>query len=249
MRTLHANESYGVEMSLLWMLLITLCILQTSVLFTTIYLHRALCHRGLELHPAAAFLMHLELAVFTGIVPRDWIAVHRKHHHFSDREGDPHSPYLFGLWKVLFGNYFYYNKELRNKATVAKYTPDYKPDLLDRIPHFRIGAWAGFGVFVLMFGWMWGAAAWAFHGAMYILLNSSINSICHMVGYRNYDNLATNVRWIAWMTGGEGLHNNHHEFPTSAKFATGRWEFDPAWPVICLLQAVGLARVKQPVLA
>ena len=202
-----------------------------------------------KLHPAASFLMHLELAIFTGIVPRDWIAVHRKHHHFSDREGDPHSPYLLGLWTVLFGNYFYYNKELRNKTTVTKYTPDYKPDVLDRIPHFRIGAWAGFAIFVLMFGWMWGAAAWAFHGAMYILLNSSINSVCHMVGYRNYDNLATNVRWIAWITGGEGLHNNHHEFPSSAKFATRRWEFDPAWPVICLLQALGLARVRQPALS
>ncbi len=234
-------------MSFWWMLLITICILQTSVLFTTIYLHRALCHRGLELSPVVGTLMHLELALFTGIVPRDWVAVHRKHHHFSDREGDPHSPYLLGMWKVLFGNYFYYNKELKNKATVVKYTPDYKPDLLDRIP--RIGAWAGLILFMLMFGWAWGAAAWAFHGLAYILLNSSINSLCHMVGYRNYDNLATNIPMIAWLTGGEGLHNNHHEFPSSAKFATKRSEFDPAWPVIRLLERLGLARVKPPTLA
>jgi len=234
-------------MSFWWMLLITICILQTSVLFTTIYLHRALCHRGLELSPVVGTLMHLELALFTGIVPRDWVAVHRKHHHFSDREGDPHSPYLLGMWKVLFGNYFYYNKELKNKATVVKYTPDYKPDLLDRIP--RIGAWAGLILFMLMFGWAWGAAAWAFHGLAYILLNSSINSLCHMVGYRNYDNLATNIPVIAWLTGGEGLHNNHHEFPSSAKFATKRSEFDPAWPVIRLLESLGLARVKPQTLA
>lgn len=226
------------------MLLITVAILQTSVFFTTIYLHRALCHRGLDLHPAVAAMMHLELALFTGIVPREWIAVHRKHHHFSDRDGDPHSPYVFGLWKVLFGNYFYYNKELENKTTISKYTPDYKPDLLDRIP--RIGAWAGLMIFMLMFGWAWGAAAWAFHGLAYILLNSSINSLCHMVGYRNYDNLATNIRVIAFLTGGEGLHNNHHQFPSSAKFAQKKTEFDPAWPLIRLLEALRLARVKLP---
>jgi stearoyl-CoA desaturase (delta-9 desaturase) len=236
-------------MSFLWMSVITLVILQASVFCTTIYLHRALCHRGVELHPVVGFLMHLELALFTGIVPRDWVAVHRKHHHFSDREGDPHSPYLLGLWSVLFGNYFYYNRELKNKTMVVKYTPDYKPDLLDRIPMIRIGAWSGFLIFVLMFGWAWGAAAWAFHGAAYILLNSSINSLCHMVGYRNYDNLATNIRVIALMTGGEGLHNNHHEFPSSAKFATRRSEFDPAWPVIRLLETLGLARVKPEPLA
>jgi len=235
-------------MSLLWMSVITLVILQMSVFFTTIYLHRALCHRGLELHPAVATLMHLELALFTGIVPREWIAVHRKHHHFSDREGDPHSPYLLGLWNVLFGNYFLYNRELKDKTTIVKYTPDYKPDLLDRIPVIRIGAWAGFLIFVLMFGWAWGAAAWAVHGLLYILLNSSINSLCHMVGYRNYDNLATNIQIIALLTGGEGLHNNHHEFPSSAKFATKRSEFDPAWPMIRLLESLGLARVKpQPI--
>src|SRR5215472_13440172 len=85
-------------MSLLWMAIITLVVLQASVFFTTIYLHRCKTHRGLELHPAVALLMHLELTLFTGIVPRQWAAVHRKHHHFSDKEGDPHSPYLYGLW-------------------------------------------------------------------------------------------------------------------------------------------------------
>ena len=93
-------------MPFLWMLSITVCILQVSVFVTTIYLHRSMCHRGLDLHPLVGSLMHLELSLFTGIVPRDWVAVHRKHHHFSDREGDPHSPYREGLWKVFFGNYF-----------------------------------------------------------------------------------------------------------------------------------------------
>ena len=232
-------------MSLLWMCVITLGILQMSVFFTTIYLHRCLTHRGLELHPAIAFLMHLELTLFTGIVPRQWVAVHRKHHQFSDKEGDPHSPYLFGLWKVLFGNYFYYRKEAASAAMVRKYTPDYRTDLVDRIPFASLGVLAGLGIFVLMFGLAWGAAAWAVHSVLYVLLNSMINSVCHMIGYRNYDNTATNLQWVAFLTGGEGLHNNHHEYPTSARFAHKGLEIDPAWPVIHVLERLGLAKVKR----
>ncbi len=231
-------------MSFLWMLLITLGILQVSVMFTTIYLHRTLTHRGLEVHPALACLMHLELALFTGIVPREWVAVHRKHHHFSDEEGDPHSPYLHGLWKVFFGNFLYYRQEAANPQTVEKYTKDYKPTLIDRIPGNAYGVLSGLAIFIAMFGWGWGPAAWGFHAVAYILLNSTINSVCHMVGYRNYANLATNLKWVAWLTGGEGLHNNHHEYPTSALFAMKAGEIDPAWPVIRLMETLGLAKIK-----
>lgn len=235
-------------MSLLWMSVITLAILQTSVFFTTIYLHRCKTHRGLDLHPAVGLLMHLELALFTGIVPRQWVAVHRKHHHFSDKEGDPHSPYLFGMWTVLFGNYFFYRKVAKDAEAVRKYTPDWKNDLLDRIPGLEFGSMLGLAIFMLAFGVWWGLAAWVTHVVLYIFLNSSINSVCHMVGYRNFDNLATNLQSIALLTAGEGLHNNHHEFPSSARFAHRRGEIDLAWPVIRLLEVCGLAHVKpQPI--
>jgi hypothetical protein len=97
-----------------------------------------------------------------------------------------------------------------------------------------------------MFGWLWGAVALLFHMVAYVLLNSSVNSFCHMIGYRNYDNTATNLRLVAWLTGGEGLHNNHHEHPSAAKFSRKfrRKEFDPAWPLIRLLECCGLARVR-----
>ncbi len=231
-------------MSPFLMFLITLGILQTSVLLTTIYLHRHLTHRGLDIHPALALVMHLELALFTGIMPREWVAVHRKHHQFSDKEGDPHSPYLYGMWNVLFGNFFYYRTATKDAAMVAKYAPDYRPDILDRLPFIKFGVLGGLAIFMLMFGWMWGFFAWGFHVIFYILLNSAINSICHMVGYRNYDNLATNLQSVAFLTGGEGLHNNHHQYPTSARFAHEAGEIDPAWPVICLLESIGLAKVK-----
>ncbi len=230
-------------MPFVWMLLITVVILQISVLSTTIYLHRTLAHKGLEVHPAAALAMHLHLGLFTGIVPREWVAVHRKHHSFSDEEGDPHSPYIYGLWKVFFGNAIYYRRETHDQAMVRKYTMDLQDNVLDRMPLFGFAILGGLGIFMLMFGWAWGLAAWLFHAVTYILLNSSINSICHMIGYRNFNNKATNLRSIAWLTGGEGLHNNHHEYPGSARFSMRPGEFDPAWVVIRLMGSVGLARV------
>ena len=232
-------------MSFLWMAIITVAILQASVFFTTIYLHRAKTHRGLELHPIIGFLMHLELSLFTGIVPREWVAVHRKHHHFSDKEGDPHSPYLRGLWTVLFGNFFLYRKEAANAETIRKYTPEWKNDPLDKLSILKYGSLGGLAIFMLLFGWAWGAAAWFAHVVLYIFLNSSINSVCHMVGYRNFDNTATNLQWIAFLTGGEGLHNNHHEYPSSARFSLRGREIDPAWPVIRLLEVCGLAKVNR----
>ena len=234
-------------MSLIWMAVITFVILQMSVFITTIYLHRAITHRGVELHPVVVFLMHLELMLFTGIVPRQWAAVHRKHHHHSDEEGDPHSPRVLGLWTVLLGNYFLYRKEANNPATVRKYTPDYHCDPIDRLPIFvqNYGIFIGLAIFMLLFGWAWGLAAWLVNMLLYVLLNSSINSLCHMIGYRNFDNLATNITIVALFTGGEGLHNNHHEFPTSARFAMRGKEIDLAWPVIRLLERCGLARINR----
>jgi stearoyl-CoA desaturase (delta-9 desaturase) len=232
-------------MSLLWMSVITVVILQISVFFTTIYLHRAKTHKGLQLNPVVGFIMHLELSLFTGVVPRQWAAVHRKHHHFSDVEGDPHSPYLEGMWRVLFGNYFMYQKEARNPETVRKYTPDWKEDALDKIPAMHYAWLGGVGIFMLMFGVWQGAVAWIVHAILYVLLNSSINSVCHMVGYRNFQNKATNLQSIAFLTAGEGLHNNHHEFPTSARFAWRRWEIDPAWILIRLLERFHLATVAR----
>ena len=231
-------------MNLLWMALITAGILQMSVFFTTIYLHRCITHRGVDLHPLVRNFMHLELALFTGVVPREWAAVHRKHHHFSDKEGDPHSPYIFGLWHVFFGNFFYYRREKSDPVTIRKYTPDYRPDAIDRIPLIQYGVLGGLVLFMLMFGWAWGLAAWFVHILGYIFLNAMINSLCHMIGYRNFDNKATNLKWVAFLTAGEGLHNNHHEYPSSALFALRGREIDPAWLIIRLLESVGLAHVR-----
>jgi stearoyl-CoA desaturase (delta-9 desaturase) len=231
-------------MNFLWMAAVTLLILQLSAFCTTIYLHRCKTHKALELHPVVGLLMHLHLCLFTGVIPRQWVAVHRKHHHFSDKPGDPHSPYLYGLWTVLFGNYFLYKKEAGNPEVTRKYTPDWNDDVLDKIPHLQWAAFGGLGIFMLLFGIGWGAVAWVTHVVVYVLANATINSVCHMIGYRNFENEATNLQWVAWFTAGEGLHNNHHEHPTSARFSVRHREKDPAWPVIWLLARLRLAKVK-----
>jgi stearoyl-CoA desaturase (delta-9 desaturase) len=244
----------------LWCLLAAFVIAQISSFCTTIYLHRAMTHQSLILHPVVGNLMHLWLIVCTGIVPREWAAVHRKHHRFSDEEGDPHSPYIEGLWKVLFLNVVMYRRETRNPDTIATFTPNWKNDLIDKIPNQGlVGPLFGISLLACSFGWLFGTSfglgavlgvATAFVNAgMYIFLNSMINSVCHKVGYRNFDNKATNLQWVAMITAGEGLHNNHHEFPMSATMKARRREFDPAWPVIRLLEKMNLAEYKRSGLA
>jgi stearoyl-CoA desaturase (delta-9 desaturase) len=244
--------------TILWALAATFCLAQISNFCTTIYLHRAVTHQGLKLHPLVAFLMHLELFLATGIVPREWAAVHRKHHHFSDREGDPHSPYLEGLWKVLFLNVLMYRREIRNPETIRKYTPNWRPDLIDRIPH-AVGPALGIGLLALAYasldhlsfwtGALMGVASWFLHAGLYVFLNAMVNSVCHKIGYRNFDNMATNLQWVAWITAGEGLHNNHHQFPASARMKAFDGETDPAWLIIRLLEKLRLAGYNEAALA
>jgi stearoyl-CoA desaturase (delta-9 desaturase) len=226
---------------------------QLSTYATTIYLHRCLTHRGLYLHPIAAFPMRLQLWWATGIVPKEWVAVHRKHHRYTDVEGDPHSPVLKGLWKILLGNAFYYARETRNKETLSSFAPDIGNGWLDRYLFRFGGTGLIFGTLFFMavfwllsgslfWGFMIGGVAFLVQAVLYILNNSLINGAGHAIGYKNFDNTATNMWFIALITGGEGLHNNHHEYPTSACFSVKRSEIDLGWPVIKVLSWIKLAR-------
>jgi stearoyl-CoA desaturase (delta-9 desaturase) len=235
-----------VLVSFLIALLVSSIVTQITVFCTTIYLHRAMTHRSIVLHPAVAFLFRLSLWLTTGLVVREWVAVHRKHHAFTDEEGDPHSPHLEGFWSVQLGNVFHYVSELKTTPDIVqKYAKDLKPDMWDRVLFDKglLGLLIGIVLLCLTLGIGWGLFAAGFHAFMYVfVLSASINGLCHYKGYRNFENTATNIRFIAWLTGGEGLHNNHHGFPRSPKFSFRRGEFDPAWPVIRLLTALRLAR-------
>ncbi len=239
----------------LWALIYAIVIFQLSSLATTIYLHRAATHRALDLHPAIELAMRIELWLFTGIVTREWVAVHRKHHHHTDVLGDPHSPVLEGLWAILLANAWYYKRETRNPETLQRYARDIPQRWFDRWMLDRGGWGIALGA-ALTCGLMsllgarplaalaWGLSAYLLQGLLYIFANALINGACHAIGYRNFQNPATNLRWVAWLSAGEGLHNNHHQFPSSGKLSLHRSEVDPAWPVIRLLRRLSLARVR-----
>jgi stearoyl-CoA desaturase (delta-9 desaturase) len=230
--------------SLLLTLVVAAVLIQVAVFGTTIYLHRAATHRALTLHPAVAWLFRCSLWLTTGLSTREWVAVHRKHHAFTDEEGDPHSPLLKGFWSVQLGNVYYYVRESRNPEVLERYARDIKDDWWERtfFQHGLLGLGIGIASLCWFMGVWWGLLAGGIHATMYIfVLSSSINGLCHKVGYRNFDNTATNLQSIAFLTGGEGLHNNHHAHPRSPKFSFRQSEFDPAWPLIRLLIALGLA--------
>jgi stearoyl-CoA desaturase (delta-9 desaturase) len=236
--------------SLLISLLVSALVIQIAVFSTTIYLHRAVTHRAIVLNPAVAWAFRFALWLTTGIVTREWVAVHRKHHAFTDEEGDPHSPKLAGFWSVQLGNIFHYVRELRDDEVVRKYARDVRPDVWDRFlfDYGSVGLLIGIAILCAMLGVWWGLLAAAVHAVMYVfVLSSSINGLCHHVGYKNFENTATNQRLLAIVTGGEGLHNNHHGFPRSPKFSVRRSEFDPAWPVIKLLTALKLAQPSKTI--
>jgi stearoyl-CoA desaturase (delta-9 desaturase) len=230
--------------SLVISLVAAIVLIQVAVFGTTIYLHRTATHRALVLHPAVAWMFRFSLWLTTGLSTKEWVAVHRKHHAFTDEEGDPHSPHLMGFWSVQLGNVFHYLKEAKNQDVVERYAKDIKDDWWERALFQR--GWLGLTIGIVslcsILGIGWGLLAASIHATMYVfVLSSSINGLCHAVGYKNFDNTATNLRFLALLTGGEGLHNNHHGFPRSPKFSWRASEIDPAWPIIKLLIALHLA--------
>jgi stearoyl-CoA desaturase (delta-9 desaturase) len=237
-------EAFSFSVGQLWIALACVfATVQVASVCTTVYLHRALSHRAVTLSRPVAILMRFGIWITTGIDPREWAAVHRKHHRFADAEGDPHSPYVHGFWQIQLFNYSYYRREAANPETVERYTKDIARDgwdaLFDR-------TWLGLGLFLALwiaaFGPLLGTIAMGLHVGLYIFLNASINGAAHWIGYQRFKNSARNMWLLALLTGGEGLHNNHHEFPGSSRFSHRWWEIDLGWYVIAGLRAFGLAR-------
>jgi len=236
--------------------LVGLALAEVATLITTIYLHRVLSHKSIRLHPAVTMFMRFGTWMLTSISPREWVAVHRKHHNFSDVEGDPHSPHIEGYWQIMIGNVYYYRREANNDNTLEKYASDLSFDRLDKM--FLRNGTLGFSltgvILVVLFGvfgpgWGIGAGltALATLAVVYLLLNAAINGAGHTFGYKSFENDATNLKLLALITFGEGLHNNHHARPASPKLSAFSGEFDPAWPVIRLLEKLGLAEILSKV--
>lgn len=225
--------------------LVGLGLAEVATLITTIYLHRVLSHKSIRLHPALTITMRFGTWMLTSISPREWVAVHRKHHNFSDVEGDPHSPHIEGYWQIMLANVYYYRREANKDDTLEKYAADLPFDRLDLLL-LRRGT-LGFGLtgvlLVLIMGLGPGLLALATLAVVYLALNAAINGAGHTFGYKSFANDATNLRFLALITFGEGLHNNHHARPASPKLSAFRGELDPAWPVIRLLEKLRLAEV------
>jgi len=225
--------------------LVGLVLAEVATLITTVYLHRVLSHKSMRLHPALTLFMRFGTWMLTSISPREWVAVHRKHHNFSDVEGDPHSPHIEGYWKIMLANVYYYRREADNDDTLQKYAADLPYDRLDSMLLKRgtLGVGLTGLILVLLMGFAPGLVALFTLAAVYLVLNAAINGAGHTFGYKSFENDATNLKLLALITFGEGLHNNHHARPASPKLSAFRGEFDPAWPFIRVLVALRLAEV------
>jgi stearoyl-CoA desaturase (delta-9 desaturase) len=232
---------------LLVALAVGFAVAQLATLVTTVYLHRALAHKALRFTGKASFACRLLTWVTTGIKPREWVAVHRRHHAFTDEAGDPHSPLQLGWLRVQLTNAVLYRRCARDGVTVPRYARDLPADRWDRVlfDHALLGLAIGIALLVVVLGPLAGAIAAVFHAVSYLGLNAAINAVTHTFGRRPYENSATNLQWLALMTAGEGLHNNHHAAPTMAKLSHQPGEIDPAWPVIRLLRRMRLATLRE----
>jgi stearoyl-CoA desaturase (delta-9 desaturase) len=222
-----------------------------TIAAVTIYLHRCQAHRALELHPVVSHFFRFWLWLTTGMVTKEWAAIHRKHHAKCETAEDPHSPQIYGINRVLWGGVFLYVKESHNKDTLERYghgTPD---DWMERnvyTPRSVWGLWLMGAVNIALFGVVPG---------MLILLTQIIwipfwaagviNGVGHWFGYRSYDVADASTNIVPWgiLIGGEELHNNHHAFASSARLSSKWYEFDLGWMYIRLLEIFGLATVKK----
>lgn len=221
---------------------------QVAIFLTTVFLHRTLSHRAITMSPGLRFACRFLTWVSTGVRPRQWVGVHRKHHAFTDVQGDPHSPFIEGFLTVQMANVKLYRKTARDGVTVAKYARDLPADRWDKLlfDHAIIGL--GLGVAGLYFAlgqdWAMAAVAAGVHTVSYLALNSAVNAVGHTFGRRPFRGLATNSQWLAWLTAGEGLHSNHHAAPTSARLSFRRREIDPGWWFVAAAQRVKWLTVR-----
>src|SRR5579871_2117052 len=247
------NALFGGVFHLPWwgVALVALGLTHITIASVTIFLHRHQAHRALDLHPIPAHFFRFWLWLTTGMVTREWVAIHRKHHAFVETENDPHSPQIHGINGVLFGGVFLYVKEAYNQETLSRYSHGTPDDWMERkvyTPHTFMGltlmglinlALFGIvpGIVILLIQIVW-IPFWA---------AGVINGIGHYWGYRTFacEDCSRNI--VPWgiLIGGEELHNNHHAFASSAKLSNRWYEFDIGWMYIRMLEMAGLARVKK----
>lgn len=238
------------QMSWWQVALITLGLTHITIVSVTVFLHRSQAHRGLDLHPAAMHFFRFWLWATTGMVTKEWVSIHRKHHAYVEREGDPHSPLVYGIGKVFFRGAELYRYEAANAETLKRFghgTPD---DWLERnlyTRHSSLGILIMLGIDLALFGVL-GVTVWAIQMAWIPFWAAGVvNGLGHYIGYRNYSSpdTSTNVFPLGIIIGGEELHNNHHAHGTSCRFSAKWWEFDVGWLYIRILAFFKLATIRR----
>jgi stearoyl-CoA desaturase (delta-9 desaturase) len=229
---------------------ITLALTHITIASVTIFLHRHQAHRALTLHPVVSHFFRFWLWLTTGMVTREWAAIHRKHHAKCERADDPHSPQQVGIAKVLFGGAWLYRNEAANQETIEAFghgTPD---DWIEHSIYSRhrfLGIGVMFVIDVVLFGAA-GAVIWLVQMAWIPFWAAGvINGIGHYWGYRNFETADASRNIVPWgiIIGGEELHNNHHAYGVSARLSNKWWEFDIGWLYIRTLELLGLAKVRR----
>ncbi len=221
-----------------------------TIASVTIYLHRHQAHRAMDLHAAPAHFFRFWLWLGTGQVTKEWVSIHRKHHAKCETMEDPHSPQAHGIKTVFWKGAELYRAESKNKETISKFGHGTPNDWIERNLYTRF-SWQGVGLMLVLNLALFGAAGlavWALQMAWIpVTAAGIINGIGHYWGYRNFEapDASTNISPWGIMIGGEELHNNHHTYPTSAKFSVKPYEFDIGWVYIRALEKVGLATVKK----
>jgi stearoyl-CoA desaturase (delta-9 desaturase) len=230
-------------------ILYTLIVTHITIACVTMFLHRSQAHRGVEFHPIVSHFMRLWLWMTTGQITKQWVAVHRKHHRFTEAEGDPHSPHVFGFWRVLFKGAFLYHSASKDSAMVQQYGAGTPDDWIEQnvyTKHSRVGIMLMLLIDILLFGWM-GFVVWGIQMIWIPFWAAGvINGLGHWRGYRNGETKDQSRNIMPWgiLIGGECLHNNHHLEPGNPRLSRRWFEFDIGWLYIRTLVILRLATLR-----
>ena len=230
-------------------LIYVLVMTHITIVCVTVFLHRGQAHRGLIFNPILSHFMRFWLWLTTGQITKQWVAIHRKHHRFTEQEGDPHSPHIHGFWRVLFKGAVLYHTASKDTEMVQQYgvgTPD---DWIERTlytPHSRLGILLMLVIDLVLFG-PWGLLVWGIQMIWIPFWAAGvINGIGHWWGYRNGETKDNSRNIVPWdiIVGGECLHNNHHLDPANPRLSRRWFEFDAGWFYIQLFKVTGLLKLK-----
>jgi stearoyl-CoA desaturase (delta-9 desaturase) len=227
----------------------TLVMTHITIACVTLYLHRSQAHRGVTFNPVVAHFMRFWLWLTTGMVTKEWVATHRKHHRYTEEAGDPHSPHVSGFWTVMIKGALLYKRAARDRAMIQAYGTGTPDDWLERNLYAKHSA---LGIHLMLIAdlylfQLWGLAVWAVQMLWIPFWAAGIvNGLAHWWGYRNTDTAdqSRNISPIGIIIGGEELHNNHHAEPGNPRLSRRWWEFDIGWMYITILRRLGLATLR-----